>query len=130
MEVAYNFITSKYLFIAFIAFIIFSYILLGLLTRSFNKPLKYLGYPTVIVGLINFGVDLSFNYLYKVIPEAELIFLKPFFISCQKIFLRFGIICSIVGVVILIIYYVINKILKNKSKDISVSDNLTQETEQ
>lgn len=89
-------------------FFIVMYLLISLLTWSFIKPLKYLGIPTMISGMLLIVIrllartiinlfDLKINFINNLLP----VILKPLLI--------YGIICTIIGILMIITYKIINK---------------------
>ena len=120
MEVAYNFLTGPGLILSFIGFILLSYIILGLLTWSFVRPLKYLGITSIITGFITLtlkgGVYLTVNYFAK--DDLELF--KPFLDECGNLFAILGIIFIVCGIILVVIHKIVEhfsqKKLENKKE--------------
>lgn len=83
------------------------YLLISLLTWNFIKPLKYLGIPTTLVGLLLIIIRLlSSSIISKIDADIELIIgllpliLKPILIN--------GIIFMIIGILMIVWYSIIN----------------------
>ncbi len=120
MEAAYNFLTGPNLILCFIAFMLASYILLGLLTWSFVRPLKYIGVTSIITGIITLslkgGVYLTVNYFAR--DELELF--KPFLDECGNLFAIIGTIFIASGIILIVIHKIIDyfyqKNMKEKTK--------------
>ena len=96
-------------------FLIFTYLLISLLTWSLLKPLKYLGIPTIVTGVLFLIVRLLssvivglFSIEFPVIKVVLPSILKPVLIS--------GLLCMIIGIVMIVLYVVINNHLKNKNQ--------------
>ncbi len=114
---AYNFITGQSIILWFIAFLILSYLIEALFTWSFIKPLKYLGIPIIIVGIVSLILKVILMLGVDTLFKDKLAFIKPFFDNSENLFIKYGIICIAVGIVMIIIYVIINKILKSKASD-------------
>lgn len=93
-------------------FFVLMYLLISLLTWSFIKPLKYLGVPTILVGILLIVIKL----LSRVIAngfglESGIINLLPLIL---KPLLIYGIVCTCIGILMIVLYRIINKKQKNK----------------
>lgn len=100
---------DKFFYISFSVLFVIFYMLIGLLTCSIIKPLKYMGIVNVIVGFI-FSILKLLPYSIKVLTGNNLLamilpsIIKPLFIT--------GIIFFISGILMIVLY----KLLKNKNK--------------
>lgn len=97
-------------------FIIISYLILALLTWSFIKPLKYLGIPMIIVGIILLIIRSFSSTILKVI--AFLIIIPKSIISI--IFMPI-LIMGLIYIALGICFIYIDK--KHSKKNISVEEN-------
>lgn len=93
-------------------FVVF-YLLVSLLTWSFIKPLKYLGIPTIIVGILFIIIRFVPNALLTLVDE-NINFIKGLLPSILKPVLINGLVCLIVGVLMIVGYTLINKNKKEK----------------
>lgn len=117
MEAAYNFLTGPSLIICFIAFILVSYILLGLLTWSYIKPLKYIGIPALITGVITLSLKGAVSLTVNYIAKEELELFKPFLDECGNLFVIFALIFIISGIILITLYALINYFQNKHIKD-------------
>ena len=118
-------IAKPQLIIFFIAFIIFSYLLIALLTWSLTKPLKYLSIPFIIIGIIILILRFSVPVIITAIPQNELNMPNTIINTLLSPFLKSGIICLLAGILSMTLYIVIGK-LANK-KTIKKEDKLDDE---
>ena len=117
MEVVYNFVTGKGLIISIIVFIILSYLIMALITWSIKKPLKYLGISIIITGIITLIMKYVFSLVIKYGLEEKLGFFKPFFASCEELFVKYGVSILAIGIGMIIVYKILDLILKPGKKD-------------
>lgn len=116
-----NIITSTYFYIyAIVVFIVF-YLFVSLLTWSFLKPLKYLGIPTMMAGSLFISIRFVPSIIISLIPNMSI--MKYILPSMLKPILIMGISLLIIGILMFIIYILINKYDKSK-KDLKTCDNL------
>lgn len=98
-----------------VVFIIASYILLAIFSLSITKPMQLVGYPLAIIGTIfTCGAILLNTFLGKLGPAyKELVtpLIKPSLLT-------YGIIYIVIGMVLAIIYEIINKRPKDNDKDL------------
>lgn len=120
-----NIVNSINLYYVFIPLLVIFYFLFALFTWSFLKPLKYIGSANITTGLMFMSIKLispivNSLKINNVIKEILPTVINPLFIS--------GIICFLSGILLMIIYYVINKIIKKKEDVISseVDENKTE----
>lgn len=99
-------------------FLICMYLLISLLTWSFIKPLKYLGIPTCFVGVFFLIIRLSSSLVLNIFEEKANI-IKILLPSMLKPILFNGIIALLIGVLMIILYVVVNN---NRKKDIQIMD--------
>jgi len=120
-----NIVNSINLYYVFIPLLVIFYFLFALFTWNFLKPLKYIGSANITTGLMFMSIKLISpivnslkidNVIKEILPTV----INPLFIS--------GIICFVSGILLMIIYYVINKIIKKKDKETSpeVDENKTE----
>lgn len=96
-----------------IGFILVSYFIIFFLTRSFVKPLKYLGFGFILSGVLSICTkaifvfnphDKSVSSLFKLIAEKG-----------TTSFMKYGSVLLLIGIICLVIYYIITiKNIKNK----------------
>ena len=104
-----KFIQSKYMYIFIMCFIIINYLLISLLTWSFHKPLRYLSIPTMLTG-ITLIVTIFLPSLLINILNVNLPFnLEPIIKVLLNPLLITGILLTIIGVVMIVLYNIINK---------------------
>lgn len=104
-----KFIQSKYMYIFIMCFIIINYLLISLLTWSFHKPLRYLSIPTMLTG-ITLIVTIFLPSLLINILNVNLPFnLEPIIKVLLNPLLIPGILLTIIGVVMIVLYNIINK---------------------
>ena len=115
MELVYNILTSNTIIFALIGFIFFSYLIVGLLTWSFIKPLKYLGFPIIIVGLFSFALKGLLTIGLNSIELDGLGIIRALITSSGNIFVKFAVIFISTGTIMVILYFVLNKVLKSKN---------------
>lgn len=108
-------IAKPQLIIFFIAFIIFSYLLIALLTWSLTKPLKYLSIPFIIIGIIILIFRFSVPVIITAIPQNELNMPNTIINTLLSPFLKSGIICLLAGILSMTLYIVIGKLTNNKT---------------
>lgn len=118
-------IAKPQLILFFIAFIIFSYLLIALLTWSLTKPLKYLSIQFIIIGIIILIFRFSVPVIITAIPQNELNMPNTIINTLLSPFLKSGIICLLAGILSMTLYIVIGK-LTNK-KTIKKEDKLDDE---
>ena len=104
-----KFIQSKYMYIFIMCFIIINYLLISLLTWSFHKPLRYLSIPTMLT-VITLIVTIFLPSLLINILNVNLPFnLEPIIKVLLNPLLIPGILLTIIGVVMIVLYNIINK---------------------
>lgn len=108
-------IAKPQLLIFFIAFIIFSYLLIALLTWSLTKPLKYLSIPFIIIGIIILILRFCLPLIITIIPENTVNVPNSLVNVILNPFLKSGIICLLIGIIFMIVYILIGKFTKEKT---------------
>ena len=97
------------MYIFIMCFIIINYLLISLLTWSFYKPLRYLSIPTMLTG-ITLIVTIFLPSLLINILNVNLPFnLEPIIKVLLNPLLIPGILLTIIGVVMIVLYNIINK---------------------
>ena len=114
-----NLINSINLYYVFIPLFIVFYFLFVLFTWSFIKPLKYMGSINITTGLMFMSIKfisplVNLLNINKIIKDIIPTVINPLFIS--------GIVCLISGIIMMIIYYIINRIIKNKKEKLELED--------
>lgn len=110
-----NIVSSINLYYAFFIIFIFFYFIFALCTWSFIKPLKFIGSVNITVGIMFMSIKLispiinSLN-INNMIKEVLPVIIDPLFIS--------GIVSLSFGILLLIIYELINMISKKKNKEV------------
>ncbi len=111
-----DFIRSDFFWIYVLIFFVISYLILSLLTFSFKKSLLYLGIPTSIVGLL-----LSIGYIVLKIMilfmDSKVEFMKDLIPKLIRPILNNGLLCLGVGVVLIVLNIILNKIFKKKEEN-------------
>jgi len=103
-----------------IMFIVTSFIIIGLLTWSFHKPLLYLGIPTLCNGVL---FSLFYPLLNIISKIVDITFLQNLITTLSKSALNTGLICLGCGIVSIIVYSIINnKIKKKKLEELIAND--------
>lgn len=101
-----NLINSGIIYLWGIISFLFFYSIIGLLTWSLIKPLKYMGISNIIVGIMliilrllpySISVLIGNNLLERILPEI----IKPIFIS--------GICVLVLGILMILLYKFIDK---------------------
>lgn len=119
-----NIINSINLYYVFIPLLIIFYFLFALFTWSFLKPLKYIGSVNITTGLMFMSIKLlstiinSFN-INNIIKDILPTIINPLFTS--------GLISLISGIIMMLIYYIVNKIIKNKKEKVEQEPKLIEE---
>lgn len=112
-----NLLTGGAVIYALIVFFAFSYGIVALLTWSPLKPLKYLGFPVILSGVLSICLkalfyinphDMSYSSLVKLVASKG-----------EAVFFKYGVVLLIIGVIMLGIYYMITflKIKKGQVND-------------
>ena len=101
-------INGKMILVYVAIFIVAMYLIISFFTWSFIKPLKYLGIPTLISGIVFTIIRFIPNAFINLI-EAEYSFIKIILPSMLKPILINGILCILTGVVMIVLYSLINK---------------------
>lgn len=102
-------------------FFVLTYLFISLLTWSFIKPLKYVGIPTLIVGLLFISIRASSNVLVNIFVEGDNL-INTLMPSLLKPILINGLICFLVGLGMIVGYIFINKKTKNKEVEENVQE--------
>lgn len=92
---------------------------IGISTRSFYKPIKYLGIPMLIAGIVFVIFGCMDNFVASLIPDQTNhfnAFISPLVISILTLWFKSGVLISFSGLFLIIIYVVINRIMINGSK--------------
>ena len=109
-------ISKPQLIIGIIAFVIFSYFFIALLTWSLIKPLKYLSTSFFIIGIIILIFRFTFPTIITSVLQNELNIPSTILNVILNPFLRSGIICIIIGILFITTYIIIGKLKINKTK--------------
>ena len=108
-------ISKPGLIIFFIAFVIFSYLLIALLTWSLTKPLKYLSIPFIIIGIIILIIRFCLPFIITIMPENTVNVPSSLVNVMLNPFLKSGIICLLAGILSMTLYILIGKFTKKKT---------------
>lgn len=110
-------VSDNKIWISVFLFVLVSYIIVGLLTWSFIKPLKYLGIPTICVGSLFLFIRLFAGIASEILGEriSAIGIILP---AVLKPVLLNGIICLTLGIAMIITYVIITKTMKKKNSDI------------
>lgn len=123
---AFEFFNSTTFILCFVAFLIVFYLLISLLTWSMIKPLKYMGIPTLIVGIICIPIYLAPNVIINFLPLDEYVnIIEKVLPLFMKPLLIYGIACFIVGLLMIIVYKIINKKRKSNIETNNIVENET-----
>lgn len=109
-----SFLSNGMIWVYIGVFFLISYLLISLLTWSFIKPLKYLGIPTILVGVLLIIVRFTSNIIITLINSDELNMIKVILPNLLKPMLINGIICVLIGIGMVVGYSLINKRIENK----------------
>jgi len=112
------------LIISFIVIFIVFYGLISLLTWNLLKPLKYLGIPTLVVGIIILITRFTSSFIINSLASEFGSFIKDLFPLAFSPLQNIGIIFFILGLLMIIIYAVINN---NKNKIDNNEKNVQEE---
>lgn len=107
-----------YLYLAILLLLV----LTGILSWSFYKPIKYLGIPLLLSGIIFVILGCMNNFIGNVIGSQITNFkalIEPLIINLLTIWFKIGVLASFSGVLLIIIYVVINRIMIN-NKNIKI----------
>ena len=115
MQTLLKYIDNGMIWLYIAIFFILMYLLISLLTWSFIKPLKYLGIPTVLVGILLIIVRLSSSIIlnFTNIETGLITALLPLVLKPLVIY---GIVCTLFGILMIVAYIIITKNLKNKKE--------------
>ena len=106
-----NFLDSEYLWLYFSLIILAFYLLLCLFTWSFKRPFLFLGIPSIILGMLL----LALYFIIGVIPLEET--LINVLQSSTKPLFNVGLICLIMGIVMIIINRLLSLLNKKNKKE-------------
>lgn len=107
--------------ILFILVLLAIYFLVALFTWSFLKPVKYLGIPTIACGIVSVLVPFAADFaLEAMLGDAYLVSLVTSTVTSY--YLKAGIVLLIVGTLMLVLYYLVNKKLKMPKKVLEKSE--------
>lgn len=112
-----KYIDNGMVYLYIVIFIVIMYLLISLLTWSFIKPLKYLSIPTILVGILLIIIRLSSSIITNLI-DADISFIKNLLPLVLKPLLTNGIVCTLIGITMLMVYIIINKKMKIKNNKI------------
>lgn len=116
-----EFLGNSPLWLYFILMVLFFYGVIALFTWSFVKPLKLLGVPSIIGGIIIIGA----RFLLGLISVNSLI--DSLIPSLLQPLLTIGIVCVVMGFAMLIGNHFLKKVLSKKVK--TVNNELIEEQE-
>ena len=116
-----NIINNSHFYVYVIILFILFYLLISLMTWSFLKPLKYLGIPTIIAGSLFISIRFISSFIINLIPNMSI--MKYILPGMLKPILIMGICLLIFGILMFVIYILINKYAK-KSIDTKTCNNL------
>lgn len=111
-----NMLTGSLVIYVLLVFVFFSYGIVSILTWSPIKPLKYLGFPVILAGVLSLCVrtlfiinpyDMSYNSLARLVASKG-----------EFVFLKYGITLIVIGVIMLGIYYLITFLKIKNQKEI------------
>lgn len=111
----YSLVASGSVFYFLLVFIAFSYGIVALMTWSALKPLKYLGFPTIVVGIFCLILYSGFNELVPELIEDVSANMADIIIEHGKsYFLISSIVTIIIGALMEVIYFSVASLLKKK----------------
>lgn len=108
-----SFLSGRMILLYIALFVIVMYLIISLLTWSFLKPLKYLGIPTLCVGIL-FIFARFFSTIMIDLLNIKINIIKTLLPSMLSPVLINGILCTVLGLIMIIVYAVINKRIKSK----------------
>lgn len=103
-----SFFNTKFFWLYLMIILCVFYLIISLLTWSIKKPLMFLGIPSVVVGIILMII----RFFVRLLPLSEKILaiinsaIKPLFVN--------GVICIVLGVIMIGVYGLLNVIHKKK----------------
>lgn len=89
-------------------FILLMYLVIGLLTWSIIKPLKYLGIPTLITGILFIIIRFIPNIVISIL-DVKISVIKAVLPSVLKPIFIYGISSLLIGLVMIILYNLFTK---------------------
>lgn len=94
-------------------------VFIGLFTRSVHKPIKYIGIPMLISGIVFVIFGCMDNFISTLVTQQTNhfnAFISPLVISVLTLWFKCGVLVSFSGLFLIIIYLVINRIIINGYK--------------
>lgn len=104
-------LSSNLLWLYFVLVILGFYLILSLITWSFKRPLKFLGIPSIITGLIM----IIAYFIIKILPLPLSDGMITILTSGIKPVFNIGLVCFLMGIIMLILLQVINLLLNKKN---------------
>lgn len=101
------------LIMAFIILFSIFYALVSLFTWNLLKPLKYLGIPTLVVGILTLFIRFASSSIINILTNEFGDIVKQIFPFVLTPLQNIGIIFFVLGLLMLIIYAIINNKKKN-----------------
>ena len=90
------------------------YLIVGLLTWSFIKPLKYLGIPTIIAGIFTIILRFILPVIARIMFSDVMIISKVLPALLGPL-LETGVVVFVIGIIMLVTNYFITRKLENKN---------------
>lgn len=112
-----DFITGSNIMVIFLCFLVFSYLIMVLMTWSLIKPFKYLGFPVIAVGIALIVCKFAIKPISAAFASDFKGFL-PLITNHGATFLTFGLLLIVMGITIEVLYLVLrtNLVLKKTIK--------------
>ena len=104
-------LSSDLLWLYFILVILFFYLILSLITWSFIKPLKFLGIPSIIAGLMMIATYFVIGIVPLPLSDTML---KVIDASIKPVF-NIGLVCLGIGILMIILPKMIEIVLKKQN---------------
>lgn len=121
MQLLIKYAGPKMIITYIIGFSIIMYLLISLLTWSFIKPLKYLGIPTLLVGLLLVVIRLASSFILDFV-NIDIAVVNNILPIIIKPLLTNGIMCSSIAILMLLLYSLLNKKERNTDEPFNNDD--------
>lgn len=118
MKQLISLVSDKTIWIYIGIFFVLMYLLISLLTWSFKKPLKYLGIPTIGVGVV-FIIIRFLSVVIVGLVDDKMAFVRLLLPSMLSPMLLNGILCTVIGIAMIVVYKLLNK--KDKKEEITTA---------
>lgn len=119
----YSWLASGAFIYFLLVFLAFSYGIVALMTWSPLKPLKYLGFPTIVVGVVGLITQNGFTQLLPELLEGVSEKVAVLVIDHGiSYFMWSSIMCIVIGILMEVLYFTINGLLKKKKDKTTINE--------